>query len=172
MSKTKNYILAAGLLIGTLILDIWTKYLIVTHLDYYQRIDFLGGFLRITLVYNKGGVFGIAQGYKNVFLIISIIVLAFMIGYYIYEKNKTTLFNICMSLIVSGAIGNIIDRVIPGRPGVVDFISIGSDEIYRWPAFNVADSCIVVGAVLLFVVFIQEEKQRRLSEEEISGKEE
>lgn len=156
--------MAAGILVATLILDIWTKTLIVQNLNYYDRIDFLGGFLRITLVYNKGGVFGIAQGYKNVFLVISIVVLAFMVGYYIYEKNKTRLFSICMALIVSGAIGNIIDRLIPARPGVVDFISVGIDGVYRWPAFNVADSCIVVGAFMLVIVFYQEEKRRREDE--------
>ncbi len=156
--------MAAGILVSTLILDIWTKYLVVQNLNYYDRIDFLGGFFRITLVYNKGGVFGIAQGYKHVFLIISLVVLAFMIGYYIYEKNKTPLFSICMALIVSGAIGNIIDRMVPGRPGVVDFISIGVDGAYRWPAFNVADSCIVVGAFLLVIVFYLEEKRRKAEE--------
>lgn len=164
MTKAKQNIMAAGILVTTLILDIWSKFLIVQNLNYYDRIDFLGGFLRITLVYNKGGVFGIAQGYKNVFLVISIIVLAFMIGYYIYEKNKTPLFRICMALIVSGAIGNIIDRLVPGRPGVVDFISMGVDGVYRWPAFNVADSCIVVGAFLLVIVFYQEEKRRKEEE--------
>ncbi len=166
MSKIKTNITAAGILFSTLILDILTKHLIVENLNYYDRLDYLGGFLRITLVYNKGGVFGIAQGYKNVFLIISLVVLAFMVAYYIYEKNKTTLFSICMALIVSGAIGNIIDRLVPGRPGVVDFISLGVDGVYRWPAFNVADSCIVAGAILLFFVFFQEEKRRRAEESE------
>jgi len=160
------------IILVTLGLDILTKYLVVQNISYYDRLDYLGGFFRLTLVYNQGGVFGILQGYKNVFLIISIIVLIMMIVYYIYEKNKTMLFAVSMSLIVSGAIGNIIDRLIPGRPGVVDFISVGVDGIYRWPAFNVADSCIVVGAFLLIIVFYQEEKRRKEIEGQTSaGKE-
>jgi signal peptidase II len=66
-----------------------------------------------------------------------------------------------MGLIASGALGNIVDRIIPGRPGVVDFISIGVDGVYRWPSFNVADSSIVVGALLLIIVFYREEKRRK-----------
>ena len=164
MKNIKQSVAALILLVTTLALDIWTKLLVVEHINYYDRIDYLGGFFRLTLVYNQGGVFGILQGYKNVFLVTSIIVLGLMIAYYIYEKNKTSLFTFSMALIVSGAIGNIIDRLIPTRPGVVDFISVGVDGVYRWPAFNVADSCIVVGAFLLVIVFYREEKRRKLLE--------
>ncbi len=144
------------ILITSLVADIITKMLIVANVNYAEKIDYLGGFLRITLVYNRGGVFGIAQGYKNVFLVISIVVLIGIIAYYIYEKNKSMLFTVSMSLIVSGAIGNIIDRIIPGRPGVVDFISVGFGT-HRWPAFNIADSAIVVGAFFLVYTFYKEE---------------
>ncbi len=138
-----------------------TKFLIVRNYGFGDRTDFLNGFLRIALVYNEGGVFGILQGHKNLFLIVSIVVLALMIVYYFFEKNKSLLFNTSMALIVAGAVGNIIDRLVPGRPGVVDFISIGVDGVYRWPSFNVADSSIVVGAFLLIVVFYKEELKRK-----------
>lgn len=157
----KRNITGALIVISTLCLDIISKYLIVANFSDFERVDYAGGFIRIALVYNQGGVFGIMQGYKNVFLVVSIVVLALMIGFYFYEKNRTTLFTVSMSLIVSGALGNIIDRLVPGRPGVVDFISIGVDGVYRWPSFNVADSVIVAGAFLLVIVFYLEEKQRK-----------
>ena len=160
----KKNIYATLILILTLACDIISKMFIVKNFGYFDRADFLGGFLRITLVYNEGGVFGIFQGYKNVFLVISFIVLFLMIGYYIYEKNKTMLFCVAMALITSGAIGNIIDRLLRDRPGVVDFISIGVDGVYRWPTFNVADTCIVIGAAILIVVFYKEEKKRKMQE--------
>jgi signal peptidase II len=161
----KRNITALCIIASTLFLDVITKIFIVDKINLYERYDYLGGFLRITLVYNQGGVFGILQGYKTMFLVVSLIVLVLMIAYFFYEKNKTVLFTVSLSLIISGAIGNIIDRLIPGRPGVVDFISVGIDGVYRWPAFNVADSAIVVGACLLVIVFYQEERRRKLVEQ-------
>jgi signal peptidase II len=157
----RNYGLPLALIASILTLDIVTKLAIVRDFSFGERSDFLGGFLRIALVYNEGGVFGILQGHKNLFLIVSIVVLGLMLLYYLLEKNKTALFSVSMACIVSGAVGNIIDRLVPGRPGVVDFISVGVDGVYRWPSFNVADSSIVVGAFLLILVFYREERKRR-----------
>jgi len=152
------------LIAAILALDIVTKQAIVRDFSFGERSDFLGGFLRLSLVYNEGGVFGILQGHKNLFLVVSIIVLTLMMIYYLLEKNKTVLFSVSMACIMSGAVGNIIDRLVPGRPGVVDFISVGVDGIYRWPSFNVADSSIVVGAFLLILVFYREERKRKSQE--------
>lgn len=163
--QLQTYLMPLGLIAAILALDIATKKLIVQLYGFGDRTDFLNGFLRIALVYNEGGVFGILQGHKNLFLIVSVIVLILMVIYYVFEKNKSLLFNVSMSLIVSGAIGNIIDRLVPGRPGVVDFISIGIDGVYRWPSFNVADSSIVVGAFLLILVFYREELKRKKESE-------
>jgi signal peptidase II len=157
----KDYLVPLAIIAVILPLDIVTKYFVVQKFGFGDRADFLGSFLRIALVYNEGGVFGILQGHKNLFLIVSVIVLMLMVLYYFFEKNKSSLFSTSMALIVSGAIGNIIDRLVPGRPGVVDFISIGVDGIYRWPSFNVADSSIVVGAFLLILVFYREERKRK-----------
>ena len=112
------------------------------------------------MIYNRGGLFGILQGYQNLFLIVSIIVLIFITAFFIYEKNKTLPFCTAIALITSGAVGNILDRL-TGRKGVVDFIFIGNDDFFRYPAFNVADAVIVVGAFLLFIVFFKEEKERK-----------
>ncbi len=164
--QIQTYLMPLGLITAILSLDIVTKYLIVQKYGFGDRTDLLNGFLRIALVYNEGGVFGILQGHKNLFLVVSVIVLALMIIYYFFEKNKSFLFNTSMALIVAGAVGNIIDRLVPGRPGVVDFISVGVDGVYRWPSFNVADSSIVVGAFLLILVFYREELKRKKQAEE------
>jgi len=156
----KKYLFGLAITFSSLLLDLVTKSLVVNNINPSNPIDFFGGFLRITLVYNRGGVFGILQGYKNMFLIVSIVVLVIMIIFYILEKNKPYLFVFSMSLIMGGALGNIWDRLVPGRVGVVDFISIGVDKFYRWPAFNVADSVIVIGAFFLALLFIKEEKKK------------
>ena len=159
----KKYIFSAFLLISTIALDLLTKNLVVKNIGLYERINVFGEFVQLTLVYNRGGLFGILQGYQNFFLIVSLIVLLFLILFYIFEKKKTLLFCTSMALITSGAVGNIIDRI-SGRPGVVDFMSIGSDNYFRWPAFNVADAVIVIGAFLLLLVFYKEEKKRKNTE--------
>jgi len=163
-NSIRNYGLPLVLIAAILALDIVTKQAIVRDFSFGERSDFLGGFLRLSLVYNEGGVFGILQGHKNLFLVVSIIVLTLMMIYYLLEKNKTVLFSVSMACIMSGAVGNIIDRLVPGRPGVVYFISVGVDGIYRWPSFNVADSSIVVGAFLLILVFYREERKRKSQE--------
>jgi len=156
----KKYIIAAAILITTLALDIITKYMVVENIFLHERINIIGTFIQLTLTYNRGGLFGILQGYQNLFLIFSVIVLLFLMAFFILEKNKSLLFCNSIALIISGAIGNILDRIL-GKEGVVDFIYIGSDKYFRWPAFNVADSVIVAGAFLLFIVFYKDEKKRR-----------
>jgi signal peptidase II len=158
-----KHIIASIILIFSLALDIITKTLVINNVALHERINLFGDFVQITLIYNRGGLFGIMQGYQLYFLIVSIIVLALLVLFYVFEKNKKTLFCNAMALIVSGALGNILDRI-SGKPGVVDFIYIGSDNVFRWPAFNVADSVIVIGAVLLLVEFIRQEKARKASE--------
>jgi signal peptidase II len=156
----KKHAIAGAIIAASLMLDIVTKYLVVANLFEHQRINVFGSFVQLILLYNKGGLFGIMQGYQGFFLIVSILVLGLMIAYYVFEKKKNITFCSAMALIISGALGNIIDRV-SGKPGVVDFIYIGSDDFYRWPAFNVADAAIVAGAVLLLVFYYFEEKRMK-----------
>ncbi|MGL4368575.1 MAG: signal peptidase II [Spirochaetota bacterium] len=159
--KPKNlytYLTTAGVFALFLAADILTKYLVETNVGLYQRIDVLGSFVQITKIYNRGGVFGIMQGHQMFFLIVSLLVFLLLLLFYVFEKNKNYSFAVAMGLIFSGAIGNILDRLM-GKPGVVDFVYIGDDSIYRWPAFNVADAAIVVGAFLLIIVFYLQEKK-------------
>ncbi len=157
----KKHIAPLVVAIAALLADVYTKELALDHLGLFRRVEFLGGFLRFDLTFNEGGVFGIMQGHKVFFLVVSIIVLALMTGYYFYEKSMNTLFRIAMAMIIGGAIGNIVDRLIPGRPGVVDFISVGVDGFYRWPTFNVADSVIVAGAFMIIIAVYIEEKRNK-----------
>lgn len=156
----KKHILPAVTIAVALAADLYTKHLALAKLGYYNAVDFFGGFLRFDLTFNQGGVFGILQGYKNFFLVVSVAVLLLMVAYYFYEKAMPGLFRIAMGLIIAGALGNIIDRLIPGRIGVVDFISVGVDGVYRWPTFNVADMVIVTGAFLLVLVVYSEDKKK------------
>jgi len=158
--EIKNTLIGVLIFIVILGCDIITKALVEKYISIYERVNVLGSFVQLTLIYNQGGIFGILQGYQQFFLIVSIIVFLLLIAYFILEKNKTLIFTSSMGLICAGAIGNILDRI-TGKPGVVDFIYIGNDEVFRWPAFNVADSSIVVGATLLVIHQLMEEKKRK-----------
>ena len=158
MNKYKYYITTAAIAVACFVTDIFTKLSVEKNIAEGQIIDILGSkFFQLTKLYNTGGVFGILRGQKTFFLIVSIIVLIVLVTYYIREKHKSDLFAISMGLVFSGALGNIHDRVI-GRPGVVDFLYIGFNGGPKWPAFNIADSCIVIGAGLLIIVFYKQEK--------------
>ncbi len=165
--NSKKLLTTAGIFAAFLTTDIISKRIIESSLKYEgNKIDILfGSFIQFRLIYNRGGVFGIGQGNQTIFLILSCIVLIVLVSFYCYEiKNNTLFFSIPMGLIFSGAAGNILDRIphlfgVSGaRDGVVDFIYIGVDGVYRWPAFNVADSAIVIGAVLLIIIFWKHEK--------------
>lgn len=151
-----------------LITDIVTKHIVDTTISEGQRIYVFGSFFQLTKIYNQGGVFGIMQGQKTFFLVVSIIVFLLLLAFYFYEKQKTYIFSLAMGLIFSGAIGNILDRLM-AKPGVVDFLYIGVEDVFMWPAFNVADMCIVTGAFLLGYVFWQQERATSLEKEEQSG---
>ncbi|MFW5807506.1 MAG: signal peptidase II [Spirochaetota bacterium] len=153
----KKHLLAAVTFVLMLTADIITKSIVDASISEGQRIYVLGTFVQLTKIYNQGGVFGIMQGHKTFFLIMSIIVFILLLAFYFYEKQKTFIFSLAMGLIFSGAIGNILDRLMD-KPGVVDFIYIGVEKVFMWPAFNVADMCIVTGAFLLGYVFWKQEK--------------
>lgn len=161
----KKHLLAVVLFAVMLALDIISKMLVVAHIGPHERIDILGSFVQFTILYNRGGIFGIMQGHQTFFLIVSVVVLGLLSAYYFFEKNKTALFSSAMAFILAGAIGNILDRIMQ-KPGVVDFILIGDDRIYRWPTFNVADASIVIGAGLLLIFYFLEERKRKAEKPE------
>ena len=130
------------------LLDQITKTLITGLLSLHQSVEVIGGFFNIIYIRNPGAAFGILEGWgaaRMIFLIV-VSITALVVIIYLYSKSTERLTAIALSLIAGGAAGNLIDRVRFGE--VVDFLdfSLGG---YHWPAFNVADSAITVGVVLM-----------------------
>ncbi len=133
-------------------LDQWTKWLVVSHFALYERLDILPVF-SLTRLHNTGAAFSFlsdAGGWQRWFFIslgvaVTILVVVWLIR--LPRRGKAWL-AASLSLVVGGAVGNIIDRLMHGY--VVDFLSVHYD---RWffPAFNVADSAITVGAAILLI---------------------
>ncbi|QMU99244.1 signal peptidase II [Borrelia sp. A-FGy1] len=146
--------------------DQLSKYLIVKYVKLYSEyLSIFGDFLKITHVRNTGALFSIGSNIDNnlknlFFLVIPIVVLFFVFCFSLKEDNK--IIRISFLLILSGGIGNIIDRLF--RPlGVVDFLDIkffGILGLQRWPTFNFADSYVVVGIGLfaIYDLFIKNRK--------------
>ncbi|MBI4698108.1 MAG: signal peptidase II [Nitrospirae bacterium] len=122
------------------ILDYVTKQAIESYVKPYDSINVLP-FLNIVNVKNPGAAFGIFSNLGNkIFIAISILAIILLLGY-LYKIAKR-LEILALSLILGGAIGNLIDRISIGK--VIDFIDVFVNN-WHWPAFNVADSALTVG---------------------------
>ncbi len=135
-----------------IVIDQLTKHYMIQFLGKYGVHMLIENVLELTLVKNKGAAFGILQNQTLFFTIITMAV-AIALVYLLTTLPGQFLIKISLSLILGGAIGNLIDRIRLGY--VVDFIHIN-----HWPVFNVADMCIVVGSVLLAAYALFSEKSR------------
>lgn len=127
-----------------------------------QNHDLIDGVLRITLVVNSGAAFGMFQG-GRVFLIISSVLASLFIVFLgqrvpVEERAK----RLFLGMILGGALGNLIDRIYPGQ--VIDFIDMGIGS-HRWPVYNIADSAVTVGGILLIISFSRSRERKQQEEE-------
>jgi len=143
-----------------LILDQLSKIWIDTHLELYQSIPLISGF-SITYAHNYGAAFSFlsdAGGWQRWFFAVLAIAVSIGIVTWITKlKTDEKLLAVSLSLILGGAVGNIIDRVIYGY--VIDFLDVYYQS-YHWPVFNIADSAITLGvSLMLYESFTTKEEQ-------------
>jgi signal peptidase II len=157
----KNIVLFIFGAIAVIVLDQITKAVITEKLFMYGSHKVIDGFFSLVYVMNPGAAFGFLAGAPEIFrylFFISVTVLAILlIIYYILKsKSQDVLMVISLTLIFGGAVGNLIDRIRFGA--VVDFLDfyIGA---WHWPAFNVADSAISIGAVLMILEMLVSRKK-------------
>ena len=118
-------------------------------------LEVIRGFFRITYTCNNGAAFSILKG-KRVFFIIMTIVVVFLIVYYLLKNKVYWVEKYSLLLIISGAVGNLIDRIMYGYViDFLDFIIFG----YDFPVFNIADSFITIGAIglIISILFLNKE---------------
>ncbi len=145
----------------TLVLDQATKFYIDSRFVLYESVTVLENFFHITYVRNKGAAFGILadSAFRIPFLITVAILAAGGILWYLKSlRDDQKLLHFALSLVFSGAVGNLIDRIRLGE--VIDFIDVHWYQ-HHWPAFNVADSAICVGVGLLLLDMWREERQKK-----------
>jgi len=157
----KKYLRAYSFLlpiaICLVILDQWIKTIVRTNLSFnetWMPLDWLSPYFRIVNWHNTGAAFGIFQGNNGIFVALAFIIIGLILFYFPTIPESDFYFRLALSLQMAGAAGNLIDRLLRGF--VTDFISVG-----KFPVFNVADSCITMGVVVLLLgMWIEERKSR------------
>ena len=130
------------------ILDQVTKALVINFFNLYDSVVLLP-IVNLTFVVNYGFAFGLLNNPSLNQILVSLVILAIIIYFlYLLIKTQDKIFQLTLTLILAGALGNFIDRIFRGF--VIDFIDIYIGK-YHWPAFNIADSCITVGFVVLMI---------------------
>ena len=148
------YYLFAVLLIA---IDQITKWNIVQNFELYQEKIIVPGIFSLFYIQNEGAAWGIFQGKMVFFYLVTLVVVGYLIYMFQQEKNKTKLVGISFALILSGAIGNFIDRLLNGY--VVDMFRL---DFINFPIFNVADVCLTVGVILMLIHVLFFEKEEKL----------
>ena len=142
--------------------DVFTKYLAETHLwPMYVPRQVIGDYVRFTLAYNPGAAFGMSLGSYSRWFFGAFACVALVVLWQLYRSSAPgeRLKPLALGLAWGGAAGNLVDRIRSPR-GVVDFIDIGAGNIRFW-TFNLADTAVTIGAILLGWILIQEDRQRK-----------
>ncbi|MDR7300557.1 signal peptidase II [Haloactinomyces albus] len=147
-----------GLLFGIagvlLALDIVTKSLAVAHLEGEPPVKLLGGALYLVLFRNPGAAFSLATGLTWLLALLAIVVVGVII--WLAPKMRSTGWAVGIGLVLGGASGNLVDRIFrepaPLRGHVIDFLSVFAPDGSVWPVFNLADSGIVCGGILVVLL--------------------
>jgi signal peptidase II len=153
-----------GIFAGTagfvLILDLLTKYVVQNTLILYDTIPVLGDFFRLTYIHNPGAAFGLHLGpySRFIFLGLAFVALGVLLVMYRHTAADDRLRLFAIGAIAGGALGNVIDRI-RSAAGVVDFLDFGIGQV-RWPVFNIADTAVTIGAILLLLSLWAEDQRR------------
>ena len=164
--------LFAGIALAGAGLDLLTKWLVFSTLRHHEEVLVIRGFFSVGCEYNPGVIWSFGQGARTLWLIVSVLAVP-LIAVIFARSRKTWTAAACLGMIEAGTIGNCWDRIF--HPGVRDFIKfyyVQSNGLAKvWPLFNIADSCIVVGVILLSVeMFFFEEKASRKSSPPVAPK--
>ena len=145
-------ILIGIIFVFSVISDQITKWWAINALKNGESIKLIGNLLRFTYAENKGAAFSILQNQLWFFIILTTVMLVVLAYIFFKTKNITQLSRLSIAMIAGGAIGNFIDRIRLGY--VVDFIDFRFGSFYNFPIFNIADSFVVCGTILMIFLIL------------------
>ena len=147
-----------GLIASVILLDQWSKWSIKTSFNLYQSKPIIQDFIHFTYVTNDGMAFGLSfPGGKHILLVMTILLTGFIIGLLWKEREGHPLVKYGLALILSGAIGNLIDRISFVKVVDLSEIMLGN---FHWYIFNVADSAVTIGMILFITHSILYERHQ------------
>ncbi|RGM32496.1 signal peptidase II [Staphylococcus warneri] len=151
----KKYYVGISLLLAFLIIviDQVTKWIIASSMKIGDSYEVIPNFLNITSHRNNGAAWGILSGKMFFFYIITVIILIVLVLFFIKEAQYNLFMQLAISLLFAGALGNFIDRLFNGE--VVDFIDTNIFG-YDFPIFNVADSSLTIGVILVIIALLKD----------------
>ena len=162
-NKWFKRLLSLGAVIVGVLADYFTKLLAVSRLQGEDPVPLWRGVLRFSYVENRGAAWGMLENHRWVFMLFSALAIVVIVIYLIRRDPPLSLF-LSLSLILSGGIGNMIDRTFRGY--VVDFIEF---YLFEFPVFNLADCFVVVGAGLLVIRLLADAVQEKKARDEKNG---
>lgn len=138
-----------------LIVDQISKLLVVKLIDINHAIEIIKNFFYLTYTHNTGAAFSILTGQRIFLILVAVVILIIIFNYLIKNKVEGKINTLAFSLIIGGSLGNLLDRIIRGY--VVDFLDFKIFG-YNFPVFNLADTFIVVGVLLLLIMTFRKER--------------
>ena len=164
----KSNILMFCFLVFVLAFDLTTKYVVESKLSLGQEAAFLPGFMNFVVVHNNGAAWNLFAGFGIFLIVVTFIFLLVFLWYFFTKKSNSALLGIASGLVLGGCLGNLYDRIAFGY--VRDFLNF---QFMRFPVFNIADSALTVGIILLAIYFVfiytKESKKDRERLEKIYG---
>ena len=142
-----------GIALIVIILDQITKWLVVRNMELGERIAIWDPWLGLLSHRNRGAAWGMLEGQMWLFYIVTVVVIAGIIYFYHTEAKGDSFLQVSLGVLLGGAIGNFIDRMVLGE--VVDFVDILIPVInYHFPIFNVADMALTFGVIFIFIAML------------------
>ncbi|MFQ5649699.1 MAG: signal peptidase II [bacterium] len=144
-----------------IIIDQISKLLVRFYFEYGKQHKIIGEWVSLTFIENRGMAFGIQFGGQTFFTVFSLLATVVIFIYIVRAREERVMLRLSLTLILGGAVGNLIDRFLYG--GVVDFIDVRVGGI-DWPIFNIADSAVTIGMVMLLTMILFDKSPQKADE--------
>ncbi len=152
IKKYKMMCFFAVLNVFLILLDQFIKWIVESNMNLHDSFIVVSDFLRITYLQNYGAAFSILSGQKIILIIVTLLIISFLIVFVIKKQIKDLIYLISITMITSGGIGNLIDRIFRGY--VVDYFDVTFWPFNDFAIFNFADCLVVVGTIIFVIKFI------------------